>query len=56
MQCSHLVVLVAVVVQFEKMAPVSEQFVCIRLLLNVIDEELDEHAFLAFIDNGVRQF
>ena len=50
MQSSHLIVLVAVVVQFEKMSPVSEQFFCIRLLFTIIDEELDEHTFLAFVN------
>lgn len=56
MQGSHLVFLVAVVVYSEESSLVSEQLVSLRLLLNVVDEEFDEYAFLTLFDDGVCQF
>lgn len=55
MQRGHLVFLVTVVVYLQEAPFVSEKLVDIRLFLDVVDEELDEHASLALVDDGVRQ-
>lgn len=55
MQSSHLIFIVAVVVYLQEAPLIPEKFVCIRLFLDVVDEELDEHASLTLADDGVRQ-
>ena len=56
MQSRHLVFLIAVVVYPEEPPLVPEKLVSFSLFLDVVDEELNEHAFLALVDDGVGQF
>ena len=55
MKCSHLIVFLVVIVYFKKATFISEDFIKIRLLIYIIDEELYKNSSLALLNDGINQ-